>query len=286
MLEKSETERRTSLDRDMEKYRLMVDRQLSKELDRYEGSAFRFPLNQAARGGKRLRPILLILAYKTIKQKEIARTFPAAVAVELAHLESLIHDDIIDKDAERRKSASFHMLYGHEMAILSADFILSIILKLTACYSNPRIPQAIAEATAKMGEGELEEFRICDGNQTITIDKYIDIIEKKTASLFKASTAIGAITAEAGKRETEALVEYGMLLGTAYQIQDDITDLDKRTSINLLALLGNDEISIEKLKATSRNCVEKAKWTIAKMKECEAKRLLIELAESITSPPA
>jgi octaprenyl-diphosphate synthase len=267
----------------MEKYRLIVDRQLSKELDRYEGSAFHFPLNQAAKGGKRLRPILLILAYKTIKEKDIARTFPAAVAVELAHLESLIHDDIIDKDAERRKSASFHMLYGHEMAILSADFILSIILRLTACYSNPRIPQAIAEATAKMGEGELEEFRICDGNQTITIDMYLDIIEKKTASLFKASTAIGAIIAEAGKRETEALAEYGRLLGTAYQIQDDITDLNKRTRINLLALPSNDEISTEQLKVASRDCVESAERTIGKLKDCEAKKLLKELARSIAS---
>jgi len=283
MLEKPQTDSQVAPRATLEKHRQAIDRELLKELSKHEDTAFHFPLKNATKGGRRLRPILLILAHKTIKEKA-TKAFPAAIAVELAHLESLIHDDIIDRDAERRKSASFHVLYGYEMAILSADYILSIILKLTSRYKDPRIPQTLAEATAKMGEGELEEFRISDGSQNMTLDKYLEIVEKKTAALFQASATIGAIIAGANSKETNALADYGRLLGTAYQIQDDIADLNKKTRINILTLLGNPEISMDQLRTTSRNRIENAKRSIGKLKECKAKRLLMELAESIASP--
>ncbi|NIQ06856.1 MAG: polyprenyl synthetase family protein, partial [Candidatus Korarchaeota archaeon] len=163
--------------------------------------------------------------------------FPAAVAVELAHMESLIHDDIIDRDHLRRGQLAFHDSYGYEMALLSADFLLSMILEITSRSADPRIAETLAQETCRMCEGELEEIRVCKSGHEIGMDEYIGIISKKTASLFEASAKIGAIIGGAQEHEIEALSSYGKHLGIAYQIRDDITDLKKKP-FNILNLLG------------------------------------------------
>jgi octaprenyl-diphosphate synthase len=241
------------------------------------------PLMKALKGGKRLRPILLILSAESVNRQQID-PFPAAVAIELAHTESLIHDDIIDRDFLRRQAATFHAVYGNEMALLSADFILSMILEITSRYSDQRIAHTLARATSEMCEGELEELMAYKNTQRLSEDEYIKIISKKTASLFEASTKIGAIIAGAQNSEVNALSEYGRFLGIAYQIQDDIADLRNTTTINILKLLDRDS---EKIKVAflekSVSYISEATQKLERLKASVAKDLLIKLADSVAS---
>ncbi|MGD8546264.1 MAG: polyprenyl synthetase family protein [Candidatus Bathyarchaeota archaeon] len=263
-------------------YRHKIDDAIIFELHQHENSLFYEPLMKALKGGKRLRPILLLLSYEClVRLKE--DPFPAAVAVELSHTESLIHDDIIDRDFLRRETVTFHASYGNEMALLSADFILSVILKLTARYKNPRVAQVLASATSEMCEGELEELIILKKRQKLGRDEYIKIISKKTASLFEASTAIGAIIAGAEEDEVKVLSDYGKLVGIAYQIQDDITDLGKTTSTDILKLLDMNSEKIRTLNRISNSFLSKAKEKLEKIKSNDAKILLLELADFILS---
>lgn len=263
-------------------YRVKVDKAISAELKQHKNSIFFVPLKHALKGGKRLRPILLILSFESINDHE-GDPLPAAVAMELAHLESLIHDDIIDMDLARREKLAFHASHGYEMALLSADFVLSIILEITARYNDPRIPQTLAQATARMCEGELEELKAYKNRQALNIGEYVDIVSKKTASLFEASAAIGAMIGEATKSEIEALSNYGRLLGTAYQIQDDIADLKKATTVNIVNLLTTDSEKIRHLQKMSESYILKAKRSLKKLKKAETKRILFELADYATS---
>jgi len=265
-------------------YRDKVDKAIFAELNNYRDSTFFLPLKRAIEGGKRLRPILLILACESVSGQNVNVAFPAAVAVELTHLESLIHDDIIDKDSLRRETAAFHSSHGQEMALLSADFILSIILDITARYNDKRIAQSLAQAAASMCEGQLEELKAYKNRKTLTLNEYVCIISKKTASLFEASVEIGALIGGARKDELQALSRYGQLLGIAYQIEDDVADLAKVAKINLLNLLKTDSDKIVWLHEKSNECILEAKQKIVKLRNSNARSLLLELADFAISP--
>ena len=262
-------------------YRVKIDDAISAELKQHEKSIFFVPLKRALEGGKRLRPILLVLSFENISNHD-GDPFSAAVAVELAHLESLIHDDIIDMDLARREKLSFHTLYGYEMALLSADFVLSIILETTARYKDFRIPKTLALATASMCEGELEELRAYKNRQALNLDEYVGVISKKTASLFEASAAIGAMIGGATEEETRALSNYGRLLGIAYQIHDDIADLNKTTTINILNLVETNSEKIANLQKIANLHILEAKKSLRKLGISESS-LLFELADYATS---
>jgi octaprenyl-diphosphate synthase len=265
-------------------YRVKVDEAVAAELDKYKDSVFFLPLKRATEGGKRLRPILLILAFESVNNEKHGNPFPAAVAVELTHLESLIHDDIVDKDSFRRETAAFHANHGQEMALLSADFILSMILDITARYNDPGIAKALAKAASAMCEGQLEELKVYKNNRALDISDYVGIISKKTASLFEASAKIGAIIGDAQEDELETLSNYGKLLGTAYQIEDDIADLTKTTKINLLTLVKTEADKIKHLREKSKAYIIEAKQNLERLQASEAKRFLLELADFIISP--
>ncbi|NWG11225.1 polyprenyl synthetase family protein [Candidatus Bathyarchaeota archaeon] len=267
----------------IDNYRVKIDNAIFTELNQRKSSSFYKPLMKALKVGKRLRPIMLILSFESLSKRKM-NPFPAAVAVELAHTESLIHDDVIDRDFLRRGTATFCASYGNEMALLSADFILSMILDITARYTDPRIAHALAFATSEMCEGELKEVLAYKNKQKLSKNGYIEIISKKTASLFEASTAIGAIIAGAEEDEIEALSDYGRLIGIAYQIQDDIKDLGKTTAINLLKFLDADSEKIKTLHALSNSYTHEAKNKLEKLRVSKAKDLLIEFADFVASP--
>lgn len=265
----------------MKHYQRRIDSALMAELNRHKESAFFDPLVQALKGGKRLRPVLLVLSYEAVGGKD-ANPLPAAVAVELVHTGSLIHDDIIDRDHLRREAHAFYALHGHEMALLSVDFVLSVILGLTSRYNDPRISNALAEAISRMSEGELAELEVHKRKQSLTEDRYIEVISNKTASLFEASANIGATIGGGTTQEVEALSEFGSLLGTAYQIQDDMSDLDK-ASINISNLLKTDSDRDFVLKKMLRSHVDGAKRKLERLDENEAKTLLVGLASYVGS---
>lgn len=268
----------------MNDYRARVNKALDAELERKSDSVFYIPFKEAIRDGKRIRPILLVLSYEATRAAECTRDadpFPAAMAVELAHTESLIHDDIIDQDNTRRQNKTFHELYGYETALLSADFVLSMILGITARYSDPRINLELARATSRMSEGELEELTICGRKAHLTMEEYLRVVSKKTASLFETSTVVGAIIGKAKEDDAKRLAKYGNSLGIAYQIQDDISDLKNDKNNGLVRLLGSDLDISHSLVQRCESFICDAKQNLSYLQQSEAKSLLVEIADSV-----
>jgi len=260
-------------------YRAQVDIALHKELHQRHESPFFAPFVDAFTGGKRLRPIIVLLAYDSVGGRD-GDPLPAAVAVELAHMESLIHDDIIDGDGVRRDAKVFHARYGQEMALLSADFILSMILRIAARYSDPRIMSALATATAQMCEGELTERLMSEANKAVRPSVYQDIVLKKTASLFEAAATMGALIGGATPADLSALAAYARALGVAYQIHDDITDWEQSRTITL-DLTDPHYSQSEYLSKTATAFVREAMNSLQQLKSSEAKQNLIQFAERV-----
>ncbi|MPZ06029.1 MAG: polyprenyl synthetase family protein [Nitrososphaeraceae archaeon] len=199
------------------------------ELGRYSWSEFYGPLIYACEGGKRIRPLILLLAAESIKISNRDNsnltddTFLAASAIELLHTESVIHDDIIDQENLRRGKPSFHVKYGYNSSILTADFVLGIILNIGSKVNDPTVSSELSKAAIKMSEGEMMEIQM-GKNPDISIRDYIQVLENKTASLFEASSKIGAILGGGTDEEIHSMAAFGHLLGIAYQIHDDLVD--------------------------------------------------------------
>jgi octaprenyl-diphosphate synthase len=262
-------------------YRNQVDTALNAELHQRRKSPFFAPFADAFTGGKRLRPILLLLAHDSVRGRNVD-PLPAAVAVELAHMESLIHDDIIDGDGVRRDSIAFHARYGQEMAILSADFILSMILSIAARYPDARIIRTLAKATGQMCEGELLERLVSGTNKAVRPAVYQRIVLKKTASLFEAAATIGALIAGATALDLNALAAYGRAIGVVYQIHDDVTDWAQCRTITL-DLKDAYPSQTEFLLETAKTFTHKAVESVQPLKSSEAKQNLVQLAERVDS---
>ena len=278
-MEHSEAAASTALPVSVEAYRRRVDDAIVAELDRRNDSPFSRPLLKAMQRGKRLRPILLVLAYESVGGHDVD-PLPIAVAVELTHLESLIHDDILDHDALRRNATAFHVLHGYEGALLSADFILSLILDITTRYANRRVGTVLAKAVAEMCEGQLEELVACKEGRTLRPPDYVRIVSKKTAALFEASTTLGALVADADAAEIHALAEYGRLMGIAYQIHDDVLDCTASPTNQLLPLLTTNA----NLHALAASYQSEAKKRLGALKASRAKELLREILDFIAFP--
>jgi octaprenyl-diphosphate synthase len=261
-------------------YRAQVDLALRKELFQRQESPFFAPFVDAFAGGKRLRPIIVLIAYDSLGGRA-SDPLPAAVAVELAHMESLIHDDIIDGDGVRRNVKAFHTVHGQDMALLSADFILSMILSITARYEDPRITNALAKATALMCEGELSE-RFIYRTKKVRVGVYQKMVSKKTASLFEAAATIGAIVGGGAPSEISALATSAHALGVAYQICDDIIDWAQSRPI-MLDLDDSNCSQDEYLREIAATKVSEAIESLRHLKSSEAKRDLIQLAKSVES---
>ncbi len=197
-----------------------INHALEKELELYSWSEFYEPLRYACSNGKRLRPLMLILSAESIGNYS-DDIYLAAVAVELLHTESIIHDDIIDSEVYRRGKIPFYLKYGYNFSILTADFVLGMILNIVSKIGNLDVAKELSKAALHMSEGEVIEIKV---NDSITLADYIKILEYKTASLFEVSTKIGAILANGNKEEIDTLTEFGRCIGIAYQIQDDIKD--------------------------------------------------------------
>lgn len=228
-----------------------INGSLSREIDTYSWSEFYLPLKYACQGGKRIRPLILTLAAETINNDNISslnsksreNIFAVSSAIELLHTESVIHDDIIDSDNIRRGLPSFHVKYGYNASILTADFILGIILNISAKTNNNRVTQELSTASIKMSEGEMLELRLVK-NHKISQEEYITVIENKTASLFEASAKIGAILANGNEDQINALANFGRLLGIAYQIHDDLVDYNNEERLFNILVKQNDEDNI------------------------------------------
>jgi octaprenyl-diphosphate synthase len=204
----------------------------------------------------------------------------AAVAVELLHMESIIHDDIIDESPSRREKVAFHIKYGHGAAIITADFVFGMILDIASRYNDNRVSKELAVSALRMCEGEYSEIRVDPKSYSIDWEEYIGIISRKTASLFQTAAKLGAILSGGTEGEIEAFSSYGLNLGIAYQIQDDILDWGTEGKITeALSRERNQEAVLSRLKEMAETYSVKAKDSLSMIKSGTAKDFLMLLAD-------
>lgn len=191
-------------------------------------------------GGKRLRPALLLLSAKT-SQKSLAKESKIvniAAAVELIHMASLIHDDLIDHSTLRRNLPTINYARGSDVAIAFGDYLYSTAFGLIATCGNADVLQCISSATRAMCEGEL--LQVCErDNVDLLRESYLIIAKKKTAALFASSCQVGGVAVNSSAPLRKALNDYGFNFGIAFQIVDDYLDLIGNRD-NLGKLPGSD----------------------------------------------
>ena len=258
-----------------------IDDALKHELDLYSWSEFHAPLRYACEGGKRIRPLILLLCAECVQSKKPdADAYLAASAIELLHTESIIHDDIIDEENLRRGKPSFHVKYGYNSSILTADFVLGIILNIGSKLKDLRILNELSNAATRMSEGEMMEIRL-GKEPDISEDDYIKVLEYKTASLFEASARIGAIIGGGAEDQVHSMTSFGNLLGIAYQIHDDLIDYDNENRLfNMLVKKNKSKEFVNRMDRLYQLYAAKAKNDLRKISaDSEAKRHLEHLTD-------
>ncbi|NIM26004.1 MAG: polyprenyl synthetase family protein [Nitrososphaeria archaeon] len=259
------------------KYIDKIDNSLDRELDLYSESEFIGPLKYSLEGGKRIRPIILVLAAESVGEVD-DNTLAAACAVEFLHMESIIHDDIIDNETLRRQKDPFHIKYGYNTSVLTGDFVLGLILGISSRLDNARITKELASTAMLMSEGEMVESRL-ETSEDVTFDDYLKVIEYKTAVAFQAASRIGAIIGKGTEEEIESLTEYGKNIGIAYQIRDDLFDWKNEDKLfNLLIKKSSDpRVVFDKMEELLKEYSEKARKGLRKIPESNAKNNLDNL---------
>jgi octaprenyl-diphosphate synthase len=167
--------------------------------------------------GKRVRPLILILSAEALEGTTF-QAMNAALAIELVHAASLVHDDILDSGIERRGSPSTPERFGLDASLLAGDYLISRSIELISHYGQPVI-SAFANACMSMSEGEM-----LDLSSNCSPEEYYQCISRKTASLFAASAKIGGLIAGASAEDVARFESYGMNLGLGYQVLDDLEE--------------------------------------------------------------
>lgn len=181
------------------------------------------------RTGKRMRPMLILLMAKNFgKVTDVTQN--AAVGLELLHTASLVHDDVVDESDERRGQASVNAEYDNKVAVLVGDYLLSTALLRVAFTNNTNIVKYLAELGRTLASGEILQLSNI-ANENISEDVYYQVIKQKTAALFEACCAIGALSAGASQDVIEKAKKFGQNLGIIFQIRDDIFDYYDSTDI-------------------------------------------------------
>ncbi|MGD9583986.1 MAG: polyprenyl synthetase family protein [Lysobacterales bacterium] len=173
-------------------------------------------------GGKRLRPMLVLLAARATGHTG-SEPFQAAAIIEFIHTATLLHDDVVDESGLRRGRKTANALFGNAASVLVGDYLYSRAFQLMVELDRMRIMQVLADTTNAIAEGEVLQLMHI-GNPDTDETAYLKVIERKTAVLFAAACRVGAILAGAPATVENALADYGMALGQAFQIADDVLD--------------------------------------------------------------
>ncbi len=175
-----------------------------------------------AGGGKRIRP-LLTLASAALFGYSGTRQHKLAACVEFIHTATLLHDDVVDESDQRRGKASANSVFGNEAAVLVGDFLFSRSFQLMVEDGSLEVLRILSNASAVIAEGEVMQLTTANNLET-TEEQYLKVIGAKTAELFAAACEVGAIVADRPAGECAAMRDYGMYLGIAFQISDDVLD--------------------------------------------------------------
>lgn len=194
----------------------------NRSLDHEDGMLAQALNHIRQRGGKRMRPILILLIAKSFGAVTEV-TQHAAIGLELLHTASLVHDDVVDESAERRGQASVNAIYDNKVSVLVGDYILSTALLHVSYTHRERIIRYLAQLGRTLSDGEILQLSNIS-NRDISEDVYYNIIKGKTAALFEACASIGALASGATDEGIEAAARFGQNLGIVFQIRDDIFD--------------------------------------------------------------
>ncbi|WP_425800546.1 polyprenyl synthetase family protein [Desulfitobacterium sp. Sab5] len=218
---------------------LWLFNQINSDLQRIEKELHHFVetdypiLNESAvhlldAGGKRLRPAFALLAGKFYGYP-IDQLMPVAMALELIHMATLVHDDVVDASTTRRGRPTVKAKWGNIVSVATGDYLLARSLELIAKIDHPEVSRILAEVSVEMSQGEIQQIKASfDVKQNLK--QYYYRIKRKTALLIEASCKLGAIVSGAPKRQVWALGAYGHAIGMAFQIVDDVLDVTAEAS--------------------------------------------------------
>ncbi|MFA6441278.1 MAG: octaprenyl diphosphate synthase [Sterolibacterium sp.] len=173
-------------------------------------------------GGKRLRPVLVLLSAGALGYRGTHHHELAAV-VEFIHTATLLHDDVVDESELRRGRSTANALFGNAASVLVGDFLYSRAFQMMLTVDDMRVMRVLADATNIIAEGEVLQLMNCH-NADIEVEQYLQVIRFKTAKLFEAAARLGAMLGGASQQLEADLASYGMHLGTAFQLIDDVLD--------------------------------------------------------------
>ena len=174
-------------------------------------------------GGKRLRPMLLLLTAKALNYQESNHHLLLAAVIEFIHTATLLHDDVVDESDLRRGKDSANAVWGNAASILVGDYLYSSAFEMMVRTCNMRVMEILSKTTTAIAEGEVLQLLNCN-NPATTEAKYLEVISRKTAILFSAATRLGAVLANASPEIEKNLADYGQHLGIAFQLIDDALD--------------------------------------------------------------
>ncbi|MFA7197990.1 MAG: polyprenyl synthetase family protein [Methanoculleus sp.] len=223
----------TMLEDYLEKNADRIDKMIHRYFGDVHGDLFRASAHLLIAGGKRLRPAVVILAADAVKKGSSDDLIPAALALELTHNFTLIHDDLMDGDVTRRGVPTVHTVWDEPTAILAGDVLYAkafefICLSDASDAAKVRAVKMLAQTCAEICEGQSMDMAFEKQDDVTELD-YLDMVSKKTGVLYGASAAIGGILAGANPIQADALYQFGLNSGVAFQIQDDLIDLCANT---------------------------------------------------------
>jgi octaprenyl-diphosphate synthase len=189
-------------------------------------------------GGKRLRPMVLLLAAKALNETS-EHHITLATVIEFLHTATLLHDDVIDESNMRRGKKSANAVWGNSASVLVGDFLYSNAFHMMIRTRNFQVMEIVSQTTSELTEGEILQLLNCHNPDT-TEAQYLAVIIRKTAILFKAAARLAAIMSNATVKETQGLMDYGQHLGIAFQLIDDALDYTAKSSEELGKNLGDD----------------------------------------------
>jgi octaprenyl-diphosphate synthase len=208
----------TLINQDMQAVNTLIQQRLQSEVALINQLGY-YIVNS---GGKRLRPMLLLLSARVFHYQGTAHLDLAAV-VEFIHTATLLHDDVVDASELRRGQQTANSIWGNEASVLVGDFLYSRAFQMMVAINNMRVMEILSDTTNVIAEGEVLQLLNCHEPNT-TEAQYLQVIHSKTAKLFEAATRLGAVISEQTLEFEQAIARYGMHLGTAFQLIDDVLD--------------------------------------------------------------